>query len=390
MQYADQDAVVLSHLGEDEDRYYNALIPPICLTSLHTFDTMEEQEAFDKHTEGAYVYGRISNPTNAILERKMALLECGTKAFSFASGMAAAAAAVFAVCKNGSHIIAVRNIYGPLRRLVEEVCVQRLGMTVTFVAGDSVAEFEQAFTQSTDLVLLESPCSLSFAVQDLQAVSQLAKAHGARTYIDNSYCTPLLQKPLTLGIDLVMHTSTKYIAGHGDVLGGLLIGSDDELMERIDLTRELFGGILGPMEAWLTIRGMRTLDVRLARHAASALAVAEFLQQHHKVSIVRYTGLNTHPQWELLQRQQKGANGLLSFDLRCGTDRVGTFVNSLNLFRIGVSWGGFESLVCAPYHASTVEKAEEMGITQTTIRLHCGLENAQDLISDLSQALDKV
>lgn len=391
MKFIDEDSVITAHLGEDENSYYHALNPPICMTSLHTFDTLEAMSEFDQNKKGSFIYGRVSNPTVEILENKIALLEHGKKALCFASGMAAATAAVFSVCSQGDHIICIQTIYGPLKILLEDICAKRLGMSVTFVTGDSVLEIKKAITPKTKLIVLESPSSLVFVLQDLAAVAALAKENRIKTYIDNSYCTPIYQKPLDLGIDLVMHTATKYMAGHSDVLGGALVSNDLELMNGAAAkNRELFGGVIGPFEAWLTIRGLRTLKTRLKAHSETAQKVAKFMEGELHVKKVYYPGLPSHPQYELMKQQQTGNCGLLSFDLDCAPERVPAFVNALKLFKIGVSWGGFESLVTAPYYRKTVENAHSMGAEQTLVRIHCGLEDSEDLIADLANALQQL
>lgn len=382
--------LIETHYGEENEHYYNAIVPPVFLNSLNTFQSMDEY--FDCKTEDkhSYVYGRVQNPTTRILEDKIAALEHGKRAYAFSSGMAAATTAVMSVCKAGDHIVCIRNVYGPLNTFISQYCKEHLNISVTFVMGEETAEFEEAITDQTALVILESPASIMMRLQDLEAVAAIAKRHHARTYIDNTYCTPVFQNPLDLGIDMVMHTLSKYIGGHSDIIGGVLAAKDEELLQTISQNRELYGGILGPMEAWLAIRGLRTLDVRLRQHEKTAMAVAQFLNQHNKVKKVFYPGLSDFPQYELMKKQQRGNCGLMSFEIDGSVEQAKQLCADLKLFHIGVSWGGFESLAETPYARKTEEEAKWLGAAPNVIRIHCGLEGEENLIPDLEAALKKL
>jgi len=265
-----------------------------------------------------------------------------------------------------------------------------MDISTTFVKGDCVEEFEESITDKTDLIVLESPSSLVFSLQDIEAVSKIAKEHQALVYIDNTFCTPIYQQPLTLGADIVMHTTSKYIGGHSDIIGGMLAVKDPALMKKLTANRELFGGIAGPMEAWLMIRGLRTLAVRIAQHQETAIEVAKFLEKHPKVKNVYYPGLESHPQYGLMKKQQSGNTGLLSFEMNGTLKDAVKVAESLRIFKIGVSWGGFESLVFLP-HARLEENAcKVLGGSQNIIRIHCGLEGTDALISDLESALAQI
>ena len=263
-------------------------------------------------------------------------------------------------------------------------------ISVTYVDGTDLKDFENAIRPETDLIILESPSTLIFSVVDLEGVAKLAHAHGIKTYIDNTYSTPVFQKPLDMGIDIVMHTMTKYIGGHSDLIGGVLISRDDEFMKKIMVQRDWFGGVLGPMEAWLAIRGLRTLDVRMQRHYETAMKVAEFLEKSPKVKHVYYTGLKSHPQYELARKQQKGECGLMSIEIDGSAEDTARFVDSLKIFERGCSWGGFESLAIAYTYNWSEEEQAFHNLNRSIVRLHCGLEGAENLIADLSQALDKI
>ena len=388
--YLSSPEMITSHYGEEYDKYYNAIVPPIFMNSLNVFNEIDDYfnaKVHDKHT---YVYGRVQNPTVRILEDKVAALEHGVAAFAFGSGMAAATTAVLSVVKTGDNIVCLRNAYGPLKNFVENYCPQHLGTTLTYVKGNEVSEFEQAITDNTSLVILESPSSVVFTLQDVEAVSQIAHAHGAKVYIDNSFCSPIFSNPLDMGADIVMHTASKYMGGHSDIIGGMLAVRDEELANAIVTNRELFGGIIGPMEAWLIIRGLRTLSVRVKAHEEVAMKVAEYLENHPKVAKVYYTGLKSHPQYDLVQKQQKGSTGLMTFEIKGSTEDAKKVVNSLKVFKIGVSWGGFESLACMPHMRCDEEACRWLGGGQNLIRIHCGLEGTDALIADLEQALEKI
>lgn len=389
-EYLKSDLLVTSHYGEEYDRYYNAIVPPVFMNSLNVFDNIDEYYDSDKTDKHNYVYGRVQNPTVRILEDKVGALEHGIGALAFASGMAAATTAVLTVIKHGSNVVCVPNAYGPLKNFLETYCKDHMGITTTYVKGTEVSEFEEAVTDATDLIILESPSSFVFSLQDIEAVSAIAKKHNARVYIDNSFCSPIYQKPLDLGADIVMHTASKYMGGHGDIIGGMLAVKDEELFRQLRQNRELLGGIIGPMEAWLVIRGLRTMEVRVERHQETAMKVAEHLENHPKVKKVYYPGLKSHPQYELMKKQQKGNTGLLSFVLDASVEQAKKVVDNLKIFKIGCSWGGFESLVMMPNLRCSDEECEFIGGPQSLIRIHCGLEGTDALIADLEQAFAKM
>lgn len=389
-QYLKSSRLIAAHYGEEYEHYYNAIVPPVFMNSLNVFETLDDYYDFDRTDKHKYCYGRVQNPTVRILEDKIAALEHGVGALAFASGMAAATTAVLTACKTGSHVVCVRNAYGPLKTFLEGYCKEHMDVETTFVTGDRTEDFEENVTDKTDLIVLESPSSLVFSLQDIEAVSKIAKAHNALVYIDNTFCTPIYQQPLDLGADIVMHTTSKYIGGHSDVIGGMLAVKDEGLMKKLTANRELLGGIPGPMEAWLMIRGLRTMEVRIAEHQATAMAVAEFLEKHPKVRKVNYPGLPSHPQYELMKKQQKGNTGLLSFEIEGTTEQAAKVAESLKIFKIGVSWGGFESLVFLPHMRISEEECRELGGSQNIIRIHCGLEGKDALIADLEAALGQI
>lgn len=388
--YLSSPEMITAHYGEELEHYYHAVVPPIFMNSLHVFDEIDDYFDAKVHDKDTYVYGRVQNPTVRILEDKVAALEHGVAAYAFGSGMAAATTAVLSTVRAGQHIVCIRNAYGPLKNFVESYCPAHLGTTLTYVKGDDLDEFAAAITDNTALVILESPASVVFGVQDIAAVSEIAHAHGAKVYIDNTFCTPIFCNPLDLGADIVMHTTSKYLGGHSDVIGGMLAVRDEALAEEIVTHRELLGGILGPMEAWLVLRGLRTLSVRVKAHEAAAMTVAQWLEEHKKVDRVMYTGLASHPQHELIQKQQRGSTGLMTFEIKGTSEQAKQVVNSLKVFKIGVSWGGFESLACMPHLRCSQEQCEWLGGRQNLIRIHCGTEGTDALIADLDAALARI
>lgn len=385
----DQDLLTVTHTGDEYAKYLHAVVPPVFLNSLHVYEQFEDYLSIDAFQEDSYVYGRTSNPTIHILERKIAELERGSRAVVFSSGMAAAAAAIMGVCKAGSHIVCMRDVYQPVKRFLHRICIPKFHMTVTYVEGNDLDEIEQALkVPDTHLMVLESPATFVFRVVDLAAVSEMARRYGVKTYIDNTCLTPFFQKPLELGIDIVMHTMSKYIGGHSDIIGGVLVSKDEELMKMImGSIREWFGGILGPMEGWLAIRGLRTLSSRLAQHQKVGMDIAAFLEGSPKVKRVYYTGLDSHPQADIIRKQQSGHTSLLSLELNTSPENAVKFINNLHLFGKGCSWGGYESLAIIPLYKASQEELDFLKTGRGLIRLYCGLEGSENLLEDLEGAL---
>ena len=385
-----ETGMILEHYGEEYEKYYHAIVPPIFMNSLHVFDSIDDYYDLDITDKHSYCYGRVQNPTVRILEDKIAALESGQVCYAFSSGMAAATAAVLGVCTTGGHVICIKNAYGPLKSFLSGYCKEHMRITTTFVEGNQVQEFEDVIQNNTQLIVLESPSSVIFSVQDIVKVSELAKERGIKVYIDNTFCTPIYQKPLELGADLVMHTTSKYLGGHSDLIGGVLIMRDRELAEKIRNMREQLGSIIGPMEGWLILRGLRTLELRVREHGKTAQEIAEWLEKHPKVKKVYYPGLLSHPQYELIRRQQSGSTGLLSFEIDGTVEQAKKFCGMLKVFKIGVSWGGFESLVMMPYARQSDEMSKSMGGTSNIIRIHCGLEGVEILKNDLEEAFHDI
>ena len=382
----------ITHGFEDYQGQLGAVSPPVYFSSLHVFPTFEEYLAAGaSQDDSAYIYGRVSNPTVRLLEEKLAALEHGADALVFGSGMAAASSAILAACQAGDHILCMRDSYRPVHSFMEAVGAPRLKMEIGFVSGLDLEEIRREIRPNTKLMILESPATFVFSVIDIKAVAAICRERGVITYLDNTYSTPLFQNPLDMGIDIVMHTLSKYIGGHSDIIGGALVSKDAAFIRRMrHSTREWLGGILGPMEAWLAIRGLRSMPARLAMHQDTALKVARFLENHPKVKAVHYTGLASHPQAELIKRQMRGHTGLMSLELDRKPEEAVKVINALQLFGKGCSWGGFESLALCPLYTASEEALAASGVSRGLIRLHCGLEGADNLIDDLSQALDSI
>lgn len=380
----------MGHLGDDKRQFLGAVVPPVFLNSLNVFPTAEAYLGFDAADPGdAFLYGRTGNPTTALAEEKIAALEGAEDAALFSSGMAALSSAVLSCVKAGDHVIGIRTLYGPLYTLLTS-WLPRFGVTATFVAGTDLSEIERAIQPNTALICLESPSSLVFSLQDLRGVATLARARGIRTMIDNSWATPLYQKPIAMGIDIVCHTCSKYLGGHSDIIAGVVC-SDAETIRGLRLReRELLGGVLGPAEAALLVRSLRTLAVRMPRHMESGLTVARWLAQQPHVKRVLHPGLDSHPQHALAKVQMTGYGSVFGAELDLPLEDTLAFINASGLFQIGCSWGGYESL-CLPVMAKASDEAcLAFGVSRSYVRFAVGLEDPQDLIDDLAQAFAQV
>ena len=386
---------LLAHFAEDRAAYHGAVVPPLFQNSLFTFESWEAiDKAFDDRANTP-IYSRGVNPTVRMVEEKIARLAGGARAKLFGSGMAAISAAVLHFLNPGAHVITINNVYGPASNLLNVYLRKKMNISTTFVSGESVSEIEAALTAETRLIYLESPSSAVFSLQDIQAVADLARSHGIHTIIDNTWATPFFQHPLAMGIDLEVHSCSKYLGGHSDLVAGVVIGGEEDLTAIAIQEYELLGGKMAPFEAWLILRSLRTLPMRMRMHQENAMAVARFLERHPKVKAVRYPGLESHPQYALGQRQMQGYSGLLSFTLATEEiTQIKAFFNSLTIFQIGVSWGGHESLIYAPAISYLKELPEaqfkKLGIALGDMRISVGLEHHGDLITDLEQALGRM
>ena len=385
----------LAHEGEDRLAHQGAVVPPLYQNSLFVFRDWDDIDAAFSDRTSRPIYTRLTNPTTLQAEQKIAALAGDGYACRLAaSGMGAVSAAVLNSVSQGDHIVAVKNIYGPANNLVNRYLAGKMGISVTFVPGDNPAQFEAAITERTKLIMLESPSSAVFGLQDIPAVVAIAQKHGIRTMIDNTWATPLWQKCLDMGVDIEVHSCSKYLGGHSDIVAGAIVARPEIIHDIIVNESELLGATIAPHTAWLLIRSLRTLPTRLRSHAESARAVAEFLDSHPAVKQVHWPGLESHPQHVLAQRQLKGFTGLMSFTLATeDLAKIKAFVNALRIFQIGVSWGGHESLVYAPaisyLKELPPERFADLGISLGDIRISVGLETLEDVLADLGQALEK-
>ncbi len=379
---------ILNQLGEDRELYFNAVAPPIVQTSNFAFGSVAGlRKAFEDEMSG-YLYSRGLNPTVDILRKKLAALDEAEDCLLFANGAAAIFAAVLAHVKGGDHIISVRKPYAWVQRMFD-VILPRFGITTTYIDGTDITNFEAALKPYTTFIYLESPNSWTYELQDIKAVADLAKKHNIITLIDNSYCTPLFQKPIPLGIDLCMQTATKYIGGHSDTLGGVLTGSHAAMKRIFDSEYLAIGSGISPFNAWLLLRGLRTLPARLKQISETTKAVMGFLKSHPKIGAVLFPLDESFSQYNLAKQQMSGAAGLLTITLKNGTaQRITTFCESLKTFLIAVSWGGHESLVLPKCAGIKEEEFDATNIEHQYIRLYTGLEDAEYLIKDLDQALN--
>ena len=366
------------HAGQEPDPSSGAVTVPIFQTS--TF----AQEAVGKHK--GYEYARTGNPTRAALETCLAALEGGAWGLAFSSGMAATDA-VAHLLSSGDHVVMADDVYGGTYRLFAKV-FDRAGITLTAVDMREPGDVRKAVTKRTKLVWIESPTNPTLKIVDIAAVSEIAHEAGALAVVDNTFASPYLQQPIGLGADLVLHSTTKYIGGHSDVVGGALVGSDMELRERLAFIQNAAGGVPGPFDAWLVLRGAKTLAVRMERHSDNAMAIAEWLCQHDKVERVNYPGLETHEGYDIARRQMRSFGGMLSFELKGGEAAANRMVSRTRIFTLAESLGGVESLIEVPLamtHGSV--KGTKLAPPAGLVRASVGIESVDDLIADLAQAI---
>ena len=370
------------HAGQEPDPSTGAIMQPIYATSTYV------QSSPGVHQ--GYEYSRTQNPTRMAYERCVADLESGTHGFAFASGMAATGT-LLELIDTGSHVLAMDDLYGGTRRLFAGVRERSAGLKFSFVDMTDLDAFEAAFTADTKMVWLETPTNPLLKIVDLEAVVAIAKIHGALVVVDNTFATPALQRPLEFGADVVMHSATKFINGHSDMVGGIAITGDDELAERIGYLQNSIGAVSGPFDSFLALRGLKTLDIRMQRHCISSMAIAEWLESDDRVESVLYPGLPSHPQHELAAKQMSGFGGIVTFFIKGDVESARGFLERCEIFALAESLGGVESLVNHPAimtHASVpADVRAELGISDQLIRLSVGIEALDDLIADIDQAL---
>jgi cystathionine beta-lyase/cystathionine gamma-synthase len=371
------------HAGQEPDPATGAIVTPIYQTSTYV------QEGLGRHK--GYEYGRTQNPTRSALEGNLAAIENGRAAFAFASGMAATAA-VTRLLQSGDHVVVTDNTYGGTYRFFERI-LRRYGLDFTYVNTSDVSAIDAAIRPATKMLFLETPTNPTLRLTDLEAASAVAKRRGVTVVVDNTFASPYVQRPIDLGADIVVHSTTKFLNGHSDSVGGVVVAVRDEHIEWLKFVQNAEGAILGPMDAWLVLRGTKTLPIRMERHNQNGLALAEFLAAHPKVTKVHYPGLPQHPEYELAKRQMRGFGGLIAFQLG-SIENARTLLESVELMALAESLGGVETLISHPVsmtHAAVpLEHRQRIGLTDDMVRVSVGIENIDDLRQDLAQALDRI
>jgi len=369
------------HEGQGPDAATGSTIVPVYQTVTFTQDAIGVNRGFE--------YSRSGNPTREALERCLASLEEGRFGLAYASGMAAIAGVV-QLLETGDHVVVADDLYGGSYRLFEQV-MPRFGLRFTYVDATRPEEVDKAVCESTRLVWIESPTNPLLRLIDVAACAEISARHGAQLVVDNTFATPFLQNPLALGADVVVHSTTKYIGGHSDVIGGAVVVNDEEMAQKLQFTRNATGGVPGPWDAWLTLRGTKTLAVRMRQHESNAAAVAGFLKGRPEVARVHYPGLPDHPGFELARAQMRGFGGMVTIELAGGEAAARRLCESTKLFALGESLGGVESLIGYPWSMSHAAFPSEVkrrkGITEAVVRLSIGIEDADDLCADLDRAL---
>jgi methionine-gamma-lyase len=381
------------HAGQYVDEATGAVAPPIVQTSTFAFASCRQgAERFAGEADG-YIYTRMGNPTIARLEEAVATLEGGAQGLATGSGMGALCTIVFALMNGGEHMVGTSSVYGP-SRVVMERDFSRFGLESSFVDTSNLDALRAAIRPNTTMVFVETPANPTVSLTDVAAAAEIAHEHGALLVVDNTFASPVLQRPLELGADVVMHSLTKFINGHTDVVAGMVVPATAELRGRIKKVHAYLGACMDPHQAWLALRGMRTLAMRVRTAQANAGAIARFLEAHPKVEWVRYPGLPSHPQHELAERQMDGPGSLISFEVRGGIEAGTRLLDNVELMTLAVSLGGIETLIQHPSSMTHAAMAHEdrlaAGISDGLVRVSIGCEDAEDLIADFEQALKQV
>jgi cystathionine gamma-lyase/cystathionine beta-lyase/cystathionine gamma-lyase/homocysteine desulfhydrase len=373
-------STVCLHAGQEPDPTTGAIITPIYQTSTYV------QDELGKHK--GYEYGRTQNPTRMAVERNIAAIEGGKAGFAFASGMAAIGA-IATLLKAGDHVVVSDNTYGGTFRLFDKV-LTRYQLSFSYVDTADLETTERAFTNTTRMLFIETPSNPIMRITDLRAAADLAHRRGARLVVDNTFASPYVQRPIEFGADIVTHSTTKYLNGHSDSVGGIVVSQREDDNEWLKFVQNAEGAILSPFDSWLVLRGTKTLPIRMQQHNANGLALAEFLDAHPKVKKVYYPGLPSHPQYELAKKQMRGFGGMLAFDLG-SLEEARRLLNGVRLHSLAESLGGVETLISHPAtmtHASVpADRRAALGITDAMVRISAGIEDIEDLKEDLAQAL---
>ena len=371
------------HAGQHPEETTGAVITPIFQTSTYSNDKLGESKGFD--------YGRSINPTRTALENNLAALENGKHGFCFSSGMAAVQA-IISLFKPGDHIICTNNVYGGTYRLFEQI-IKNYGLEFSYIDTSDFEELQSSIKDNTKFIYVETPTNPMLNITDMKKLSELARSKNILTCVDNTFMSPYFQNPLDFGIDIVLHSTTKYINGHSDVIGGCLVINDDKIAEKIRFLQNAIGAVPGPFDCWLILRSTKTLAQRMKAHNENALAICEVLADDKKIQKLLYPGLKSHPQFELAASQMRGSGGIISVVLDT-YDKAVDFCNALEIFQIAESLGGVESLVCHPVSMThgvvPKEIREKIGLTDGLVRLSVGIEDKEDLIADIKKALNSL
>ncbi len=382
----------LVHAGDFEDTFGSA-VTPIYQTS--TFAFRNAQQGADRFAgkEKGFIYSRIGNPTIGALEEKLAVMENGFGGIACSSGMGAVSTVYIALLSKGDHMVSSAAVYGPSRNIMENH-FNRFGVESTYVDSSDLSQIEKAIKPNTKLLYLETPANPTMTITDIKAASELAHKHGILVCVDNTFCSPVLQKPLDLGADIVLHSLTKYINGHADIVGGAIVAKTEEIYKKLRPIMVGFGYNMDPHQAYMVIRGAKTLALRVERAQENAMKVAEFLESHPKIERVMYPGLKSHPQYELAQKQAKGPGSMISFEMKGGYEAGVKLMDNVHLIMLAVSLGGVESLIQHPasmtHAAVSAEGKKSAFITEGLVRFSIGIEEVEDIINDLKQALEMV
>lgn len=381
------------HAGRINDEQFGSLATPLYQTSTFIFDNAEQGAKRFAGEEEGYIYSRLGNPTTRQLEMRVAAMEGMEDAAATATGMGAVSGALLANLQCGDHIISSKAIYGCSFALINHQ-LTKFGIEVTFVDMENPESIEAAIKENTKVIFLETPINPNLVVLDIEKIGAIAQKHNIISIVDNTFLTPFLQQPGQFGIDIVIHSATKYLNGHGDVVAGIICGSRDMIMHIKMTALKDIGATMSPHDAWLILRGIKTLPIRMERHCSNAQTIAEFLEAHPAVSAVYYPGLKSHPGNKYIGTQMKAAGGVIAFEIKTDVKGGAEFINRMKLFSIAVSLGDAESLIQHPasmtHSPYTQEERLEAGISDSLIRISVGLENSEDLLADLTQSLEKI
>jgi methionine-gamma-lyase len=381
------------HAAEQEDQN-QSLNPPIYMTSTFTFTDLQQAEDTFSFKRRAYVYTRGGNPTINLFEQRLATLENGVDGVAFSSGMAAISSVVMSFAAAGDSLVAHRNLYGSTFGFLNHL-ITNYGVKTKFINMTDLNAVEKAITSETKLIYLETPTNPALEIIDIEALAKIAHSNGVKVVVDNTFATPVFQRPLDFGADVVLHSATKYISGHGDVIGGFATSKDFDYVQKLKFGYMCeLGGVMSPFNAWLLLRGMKTLGLRMERHEKNAREIANFLRNRPEVVKVSYPGFEDHPGHDIASRQMEGFGGIISFELKGPRENAESFVRNLNLIKLAVSLGDAETLVEVPammtHRDYPEEELHEFGFSNKTVRISAGLEHYSDLLNDIEDSLDKV